>query len=85
MPVCIFKGDEQIRSPQKLANIFNDFFITKIEEIEREFEDTNQGLIEMLELLVEKPKLKFELKEIMPWHDIQNNKPYEVIKYHWVR
>ena len=63
-PKSIIDKGETITSTKKLAQIFDDHFVEKIEKMQSEFTHTDKDPIEILELLVEKPQDRFELKEI---------------------
>ena len=63
-PTTINFEGKQIRSPQKLAEVFNEYFIDKIETIRSEFKKTDDDPIEILELLIKRPNSTMKLKEI---------------------
>ena len=64
IPNYICDGDMMVSSPAKLSNVFNDFFITKIETIRKTFTPPASDPVETLSKLIKRPETKFDLKQV---------------------
>ena len=63
-PTYILDGDNVVSSQSKLAILFNDFFVTKIESLRSKFKPPATDPVETLAALIKKPDTSFELRQV---------------------
>ena len=63
-PTKIIHENKEISSPKKMAEMFNQFFVKKIKDIQEKFNPNDDDQIPLLERLIRRPNTKLEVNFI---------------------
>ena len=60
VPMKIIHENKEVASPEKMAKIFNKFYIDKVKEIEEGFTEVDESPVDLLTQLINKPETRFK-------------------------
>ena len=64
IPTRIISDGLDIKKPKMIAETMNNYFISKIRDIRKDFNDKDNKAMELLENMIEKPKTSFDLQPV---------------------
>ena len=55
---------KEVTSASKLSELFNDFYIDKVEQIQKNFSDEDVDQLDLLQRLIPKPEMSLDIKSV---------------------
>ena len=63
-PTKIIHNNKEVASPKKMSNIFNEFFIKKVEDIQSKFDEEDSDQMEILSKLIPRPNTTLDINYV---------------------